>query len=468
MRNVDVAIIGAGHAGLNALKEIRKVTDNWVLINGGELGTTCARVGCMPSKAIIELASQTALVNPDGSTDKSLIPELLEKVRDYRDIFVDLILANTTDNMIENKELINGYAQFIAPDTLQVNDEKITAKRIIVATGSQPVMPESWYQFRDRLLNSETLFDLESLPNSVGIIGLGYIGLEMGQALHKLGVKVTGFGHQENIASIRDPKINKEAINIVSRQFPIHLGHHANLAEESDGIKIQAGEVDIKVDKVFVSIGRRPNIPKGLTDFCEVNSAGFLAYNQHTFQLDNLPIFIAGDATGERMKLQDAAEEGKQAGINACRTTPVRARPQPDFSIAFTDPNICAVGKQLDELSHPVIGEQRFGPIGRALIMGSNRGLIRLYADPVNGRLIGAAMVGPRVEHLAHLVAWSIQQVMTIEEMLKMPFYHPVIEEALQDALKNTAKKLRERKPLEGQCKYITGSQPEFVQESPF
>lgn len=175
-------------------------------------------------------------------------------------------------------------------------------------------------------------------------------------------------------------------------------------------------------------------------------------------QLADLPIFIAGDANGEPMKLQNAAEEGKFAGINACRSIPLRTSKQPDISIAFTNPNICAVGVQLDELSNPVIGQQRFGPIGRALIMGSNRGMIRLYADPINGRLLGAAMVGPRVEHLAHLVAWSIQQVMTVEEMLDMPFYHPVIEEALQDALKDTVKKLPERIPIGSQFKHISST----------
>jgi dihydrolipoamide dehydrogenase len=107
------------------------------------------------------------------------------------------------------------------------------------------------------------------------------------------------------------------------------------------------------------------------------------------------------------------------------------------MAIVFSDPNIACVGREWDALDHErtLVAEQRFGPVGRALIMGRNRGLLRVYADARNGRLLGGAMIGPRCEHLAHLLAWAIESGMTVETALSMPFYHPVIEEALQDAL---------------------------------
>lgn len=442
MRKVDVAIIGAGHAGLNALKEVKKATDNWVLINGGQLGTTCARVGCMPSKGIIELSRKYKSQSHDNRVDTQQIPELLEKVRDYRDIFVDLVLANTTDNMVEGKELIEGYATFVEPDLLMVNDELIRAKRIIIATGSHPVIPPEWQSLEDRILTSESLFELENLPTSVGVIGLGYVGLEMAQALHRLGVKVVGIGHQDTVAGIRDPGINRQALQIFNREFPLHLGYPARLTALDDGVRIVAGELDIEVEKVFLSVGRLPNIPAGLDMFCKTDERGMPHYDPSTLQVHGMPVFIAGDANGQRMMLQDAAEEGRHAGMNACLDVPVDLPAKTPLSIIFTDPNICQVGAHLDDLTDVVVGEQRFGPVGRAIIMGSNRGLIRLYAELGSGRILGACMVGPRVEHLAHLVAWSVQQRLTVREMLEMPFYHPVIEEALQDALKDTAKKL--------------------------
>ena len=140
MKNeVDVAIIGAGTAGLFALSQVRKVTDSYVLINGGELGTTCARVGCMPSKAAIQVAEdfqRRKLFDRQGieGADKLSmdIPAALEHVQDLRDVFVDKVLSSSTDEM--GDELIAGYAAFLEPNLLAVNDEKIRAKKIIIAT----------------------------------------------------------------------------------------------------------------------------------------------------------------------------------------------------------------------------------------------------------------------------------------------------------------------------------------------
>jgi len=448
VRNVDVAIIGAGHAGLNALKEIRKTTDNWVLINGGQMGTTCARVGCMPSKAIIELSAKHSCTSLDRKVFPELIPDLLEKVRDYRDIFVDLVLANSTDNMLEGKELLHGYASFLAPNLLEVNGEKIQANSIVLASGSSPAIPGEWQYLEDRMLTSEDLFELDNLPNSVAVIGLGYVGLEMAQALHRLGVEVVGINHCTEIAGISDPDINLQAIEIFSREFPLYLGHPAELNPEGDRVRVKAGELDTTVEKIFVAVGRQPNIPAGLDQFCVTDARGIPLYNPATLQVGDLPIFIAGDAMGDRMLLQDAAEEGRKAGINACAETPKAFKAKTPMSIMFSDPNVCHVGAKITEIPDAIVGQQRFGPIGRALIMGSNRGSIRLYAQPGSGKLLGASMVGPRVEHLAHLVAWAIQLQLSVEDLLEMPFYHPVIEEALQDALKETARELNKSNDL--------------------
>ena len=107
------------------------------------------------------------------------------------------------------------------------------------------------------------------------------------------------------------------------------------------------------------------------------------------------------------------------------------------MSIAFCDPNIASVGAPWSDLDEAAtaVGEIRFGPVGRALIMGSNRGLLRVYAERKSGKLLGASMVAPRGEHLAHLIAWAIERGLTAVDMLRVPYYHPAIEEALQAAI---------------------------------
>jgi dihydrolipoamide dehydrogenase len=146
--------------------------------------------------------------------------------------------------------------------------------------------------------------------------------------------------------------------------------------------------------------------------------------------------------------LHEAGDEGRIAGYNAARVTdgerPARFRRRTPLFINFCDPNICAVGERLDALDPEqiAIGEIKMAPVGRALIMGNNRGLIRVYAAKASGRLLGAELIAPRGENLAHLLSWSIQQGLTVQQMLRMPFYHPVIEEALQAALGDLERKL--------------------------
>lgn len=449
MRQVDVAVIGAGHAGLNAIKEIRKETDNWVLINGGPLGTTCARVGCMPSKAAIQLANlyhsrhKFQQVGIHGGDAISLdVEQALEGVRDMRDMFVDLVLANTTDEM--DDRLVEGYARFLDATTLIVNGELIHAKAIIIATGSRSYIPKPWKTFGDRILTVENVFEQPRLPGSVAVIGLGPIGLEMGQTLSRLGVDVTGIDHSESMSRITDPEINAQAKQIFSKEFPIWLGAAAEVQSVSEKLRVTAGGNSVDVDKILIASGRKPNFRGlGLERLgIKLDERGVPLYDPHTLQVLNHPIFIAGDAGGGVGLLQKAADEGRIAGFNALQPTPLPFKQKVSMSIMFTDPNITCVGAKWDELDRTdtAVGQFRFGPVGRAIIMRSNRGMIRLYARKSSGRLLGGAMIGPGCEHLAHLLAWAVQQEMTVVDVLRMPFYHPVIEEALQDALHDLMK----------------------------
>ena len=339
MRKVDVAIIGAGHAGLNAIKEVRRAGCSWVLIDGGPLGTTCARVGCMPSKAVIELAQHFAPErHAHGKGQCADVPALLERVRDLRDTFVDLVLANSTDNMVEGEELLRWRARFIEPDLLEVNGELIRASRVIVATGSRSVVPKQWQKLEDRLVTSDSLFDLEHLPGSVAVVGLGAIGLELGQALSRLGIQVTGFDARSSIAGISDPEVNTVAVQTICREFPLHLGSVVEVTAGNTGVQVRAGSQEIVVERLLAAVGRTPNIPEGLSELCEIDDRGVPIFDPKTLQVGDLPIFIAGDATGDRMMLQDAAEEGRVAGANATRETPFPFARKLPMAIVFSDP----------------------------------------------------------------------------------------------------------------------------------
>ena len=450
-KTVDVAIIGSGTAGLNAMGQVRRARKRFVLINGGEAGTTCARVGCMPSKAMIQVAedfhrrTHLGRYGISGHDDLRLdLPEALEHVQNLRDIFVDRVLEHSTDKL--GDEFIEGYARFIEPTLLEVGEQHIRAGRVVIATGSRPLVPAAWQAFGDRIITTDELFEYEDLPAAIGVIGLGTIGLELGQSLHRLGITVTGFDQLDSIGGIQDPEVARTAIEILGREFPLHLGLTAEIEADGDALRVSAGEHSVRVDKVLCSIGRVPNIGNlGLENLgITLDANGLPAYNPNTMQVEDLPVYLAGDVTGERMILHEAGDEGRIAGYNAAHDETAAFRRKTPVTINFCDPNICTVGSRWNELDpdRSAIGEIRFGPVGRALVMGRNKGILRIYGDPQSGRLLGAEMIGPQCEHLAQQLCWCIEQGLGAGDLLRMPFYHPTIEEALQAALYDLYRKV--------------------------
>jgi dihydrolipoamide dehydrogenase len=460
-REVDVAIIGAGSAGLFALSQVRKHTDNFVLIDGGELGTTCARVGCMPSKVIIQVAEdfhRRKLLEREGidgadhlSVDSGTV---MEHVQDLRDVFVDKTLGVT--DALDPVHLIEANARFISADTLEVDNEQIRAKAIVIATGSTPIVPDAWQAFGDRVITTDDFFELEELPASMAVIGLGVVGLEIGQSLHRLGVEVTGFDMLDTIAGLSDAEVSQLAIASIGREMPLHLGVAADVVADGERLTVSAGEDAVEVEAVLASLGRRPNLSR--LDLAkagiQLNENGVPDFDPHTMQIGDSPIFIAGDVNADRPILHEAGHEGRVAGSNAARLAKgesvVSYRRKTPMAVTFCDPNIANIGKPLNELdaASTAVATVQFGPVGRALIMGKNRGVLRIYVNKRDGLLLGASMACVKAENLAHLVAWSIQQGMTVFDMLKMPFYHPVIEEALQAALYSVLAELDESHEL--------------------
>jgi len=454
MKEVEVAIIGAGSAGLYCMSQIKRFTDNFVLIDGGELGTTCARVGCMPSKVMIQVAEdfhRRTIFDREGIEGEEHLSineeDAMEHVQDLRDTFVDQTLSNSIDLLPEDK-LIESNVHFIDANTLQTQDgDQIKAKRIIIATGSRPIVPSSWETFADKILTTDEVFELEELPKSVAVIGLGVIGLEIGQSLHRLGVNVTGIDQQNIISGLDDTEVNKSAIEIIGREFPLWLGEAAEISQLDNGnLQVTAGEKSVEVEKIFASMGRRPNVDK-----LKLESTGLAllengvpVFNAHTMQLGDSAIYIAGDCNAEKPILHEAGFEGRVAGYNIMQENPVSFKHKTPLAITFCEPNIVTVGAKISELDETstAIGEIKMAPVGRALIMGKNRGLIRLYADKKSGKLLGASMACVKGENLGHLICWCIEMEMTVHQMLRMPFYHPVIEEALQAALYNLKSKL--------------------------
>lgn len=446
----DVAIIGAGSAGLSALQQVRKQTDNFVLINDGHYGTTCARVGCMPSKILIEAANafhrreSFAAFGIAGSEALAIdTAAVLRHVRALRDRFVAGVLEVTAPL---GERSVRGRAQFIGPQTLAVNGRQIEARRTIVATGSRPVVPDAWRTLGSRLLTSDDLFEQASLPPRMAVVGLGGVGAEMAQALSRLGIEVSGFDAAGHIAGLTDPLINQALIDLLSAEFALYPGAAAELQAHGEGVQVSAGATTLSVDKVLVTLGRRPNINDlgwhrlGL----ELDQRGIPPYDRQTMQVGDLPIYLAGDANGDRPLLHEAADEGYIAGFNAGREQPHCFTRRTPLGIVFTDPNVAVVGCAHADLpaGEVVIGAVDFKHQGRARMSGSDHGQLRVYVGRQSGELLGAELCAPAGEHLAHLLALAVQCKLSVRDLLRLPFYHPVLEEGLRGALRDAARQL--------------------------
>lgn len=468
-RKVDIAIIGAGTAGLSAYRAAKKYTDNLVLIEAAQHGTTCARVGCMPSKLLIAAAEYAHHGQQGDIFGVSYAPPVIngaavmQRVRRERDRFVNSVIESV-DEFPDNHKL-NGYAKFVSPTELEVtqtggNSIKVDAARIIIATGSSPFIPNFLTTAGKRVVTSDDLFEWQDLPSSIAIFGPGVIGLELGQALSRLGVRVVLFGRSGELAVIQDAAISHYADIEFNREFYLDLNAEIKtVREEKNAIAIEyrhreKGMIEETFNYVLAATGRRPNI-EGLAlenSGLELDGKGTPLYNRYTGQCGNSSIYIAGDASSDVPLLHEAADEGRIAGGNAGRSLrnpdDIRAgtRRTP-LSIVFTDPQIASVGQNLESVRKNcsncyAIGEVSFENQGRATVINKNRGLLRVYGEQGSGLLLGAEMFGPAAEHIAHQLAWVIQLRLTVQEVLELPFYHPVLEEGVRTALRDLHQKL--------------------------
>ncbi|MDZ4678446.1 MAG: dihydrolipoyl dehydrogenase [Oligoflexia bacterium] len=449
----DVAVIGAGTAGLSTVSEIQRHTDNFVLINKGEYGTTCARVGCMPSKVLIQVANDFysrkifAKEGIKGSQYLEAKSDLVMKyVRSLRDRFVKSVINDV--RKIGDKNL-QGSARFLDPTILQVGPHIIKARKVIIATGTTPVIPSDWLNLKNLILTTDQLFEEKILPSSMVTVGLGPIGLEMGQALHRLGVKMTGVGQSKFIGNLSDPVVNGYAIKLLGLEFELNLGHEAVVKEKNKKLTITAGKKTYKVEKVLASLGRKPNLSGlGLKEIgIKFDKNEIPVFNINTLQVGKFPIFIVGDVKHYRSVLHEAADDGRIAGFNSMQKKPQAFERRIPLNITFCDPNIATVGKTFESLTHEkfITGESIFDS-GRSIILGST-GILRIYGKPKTGLLLGAEMIAPAGEHLAHLIACMIHQKMTVFDALKLPIYHPTLEEGLRHALRDLSKQVTGLRP---------------------
>lgn len=446
---VDTVIVGAGTAGLSALREVRRYTDDFLLINDGHWGTTCAAVGCMPSKALIEAANAFHRRHAfdefgirGAETLRADIPAVLARVRRMRDGFVEGPAA-VPEKL--GARAISGRARLLGPGRLEVNGNEVEARAIILAPGSRPVVPGPWRAFGDRILTTDTLFEQADLPRRIAVIGMGAIGVEIAQALARLGLEVAGFDTARGLAGIDDGAVLAALRPLIQAEVALYLGGPADLKDADGAIRVTGEGGSFEADAVLAAVGRRPNIDGLGLDTLGVplDDKGMPRIDPGTLRIGDLGVFLIGDANGYRPLLHEAADEGHIAGrMAAPQATGTGLCRRTLLSIVFSSPQVARVGPPVSDLDPTRIasGSADFSNQARARMAQTAAGVLRINAEHETGRLLAAEMCVPAAEHLAHLLALAVEARMTVADMLAMPFYHPVLEEGLRSALRDVAK----------------------------
>jgi len=450
----DLIIIGGGTAGLSALKHAIKYTNKVLLVDDGPRGTTCALTGCMPYKSLINIANnnyelqnlEKDIYNQQSQID---LVKALENVRKQRNHFLKYIEEDFKEL---SNHIVYGKAVYRSANSIHVDDKVYYARSSVIATGSSQTIPKQFRGVSKFILTSDNIFEQKTLPQNIAVIGLGAIGLEMSQALSRLGINVTAISNKPNIDVVNNKQVTQKITDMISNDCDLWLGCNLQVKKSPDGksVIISDGFKQKEVDALFLATGRVPNIKNlNLAKIgVPTDPSGIPYYNKDNYQISNFPIYIAGDANNDNAILHEASFEGTTAANYALKNIMINTNKHYSekyvpLSIIFTNPQIAIVGN-IPEINSPeiVTGEASFDNQGRAVIEGENFGLLTIYANKYNGCIIGAEMLTPDAEHFAHYLSMAITHNHTVEEALRSPFYHPTLFEGLKTALKNTYKKL--------------------------
>ena len=455
----DIIIIGAGTAGISAYKEAIKYTSNILIINKGPWDTTCVRVGCMPSKVLISTANRMYDIQNAKEVALEVKAEIdtrqvMQHVRNLRDRFARATLKDVES--WETAHKIDGEAKFVNANTVEVDGKHYQSKSFILAVGSTPTYNQDWKnKIGNKLITSDEVFELETLPKSIAVIGSGVIAIELAQAMHRLGVNTTVFARSKKVGVLSSPNLQEIAQAELSKELNIKFEVLPDSIQDiKNGVEISFIENNesksIQVDYILNATGRAThlstlsleNIDQAFSDLKQ------LPVHPTTKQLADFPIFIIGDAFTQTPLQHEAANEGRNV-VSSCLNFPNihNLNNLAPLGIVFCSPEMGIAGQNFAMLSKSdttfITGFASYEKQGRALVLGKNKGAVEVYVDEQSRKLLGAELFVESAEHMTHLLSWIIAEQLTIDEILAKPFYHPTLEEGLRTALKHARRQLK-------------------------
>lgn len=457
----DVIVIGGGPGGYVAAIRCAQLgmktacVEEWINKQGKPaLGGTCLNVGCIPSKALLESSERVEEIqhhnaehgiSVDGvSVD---VPKMIARkdniVMQLTDGIAQLFQANGVD-------WLQGRGKLLADKQVQVtaHDGAVStyaADNVIIATGSVPIELPIAKWLDERIVDSSGALDWETVPQRLGVIGAGVIGLEMGSVWRRLGAEVVVLEAMDDFLAAADADVSKASKMQFKKQgLDIRLGSKVSAVEAGDeGIKVSytdsKGDDSLVVDRLIVAVGRKPNT-NDIADPAaglEIDERGKVVVDDHC-ATKIAGVYAIGDCVRGPMLAHKSSEEGV---VVAERIAGQQSHLDYDAIpwVIYTDPEIAWVGKTEAELKSAGVdyrsGSFSFAANGRAKAMDKAAGLIKVLADAKTDRILGVHIVGPMASELVMQAVIAIECEASSEDLARMCFAHPSLSESMHEAM---------------------------------
>lgn len=446
----DFIIIGSGPGGQKAAVCAAKAGKRVALIEQDRrLGGACVHYGTIPSKTLREVALRTrGMRHPYADTkidlDNASISQMLGEVGDVVSRYSATVKVQMERNGVS---LFHGRASFVAANQIRIRrrngeSEELSAEFVIVATGSSPRHPEGIPVDHEHVLDGDSILKLAYLPRSLAVLGGGVIACEYASIFASLGVEVTIIDRGERPLAFMDGELTssfQDALEIIGGRY---LGGRSVSNVRFDGvskvdIKLGDGET-ISSEKVFVALGR-----SGCLDALDLDSTGLVATDRGLLEVDGhggtrVPqIYGVGDVAGPPALATSAMEQGRRAVMHAL-DLPIGRFGEIIPTGIYTIPELASVGATEAEVRENVgdvaVGRARFEELARAQIIGLTKGLLKIVADPNDGRLLGVHVVGEGSTELIHVGQMALIAGARVDDLIANVFNFPTLTEAYRIA----------------------------------
>lgn len=437
-QSYDLAIIGAGSAGLIAAEFAVKLGARVALLERGRIGGDCTWSGCVPSKSLLKVAKVAHDIRTASAFGIQTAPPVVDmvQVREYLRSTILQIYQGTTPEALREKgiQVLLGPASFVDPRTLIVGEQRITAKKILIATGAEPVLPPIAGLMDVPFFTYRQIFENDRLPASMIVIGGGPVGVEIAQAYQRLGAQVTIFA--ERLLPKEEPEASEVLLDVFVREGVKVVPEKAAAVERrGDQIMVRSATQQVVCELLLVAAGRKPTL-----DGLNLAAAGVLCseqgikVNEH-LQTANSSIFAAGDIVGGEQFSHLAGWQGFQAARTALLPGSSSGSPAVMPRITFTDPEVAQVGltraQALAADSGAVVTTWPIARVDRAVSESDSRGFIRIIAT-ASGRILGATIVGQRAGEAVMEIVLAMQHKLTVSKLAGIIHPYPTYNSGIQ------------------------------------